>query len=307
MKVTITSNVLNVYLNAGLIYGSSGVQELFNEHLSTLSFLSYLWGWTNFPALGVKGAAIATLISSLWMAIHYAVSLLLKQTNERYSVFLFSFDSEMMKRQVQLALPQGLQESVIALGWGVFYKIVGIIGLVELATTELLFTIMHASFMPAMGVGQACSTLVSKYIGQGRIKKSETSIRESVRIAEYIMAPMGLTFILFPDFYLHIFTNDLKIINMGSYGLRIIGALQFVDAVGFVLWFALSGAGNTFFPAMVEAVLTWVVVVLGSYVVGVYYSLGFNALWWLFPIHLGLFATIMTWKIKQGDWKKIEV
>ena len=67
------------------------------------------------------------------------------------------------------------------------------------------------------------------------------------------------------------------------------------------------GAGNTFFPAMVEAVLTWVVVVLGSYVVGVYYSLGFNALWWLFPIHLGLFATIMIWKVKQGDWKRIEV
>ena len=307
MKVTVVSNVLNVYLNAGLIYGSSGVQEFFNEQLSILSFLSYLWKWANFPALGVKGAAIGTLISSFWMTAHYAVSLLSKQTSKRYSVLRFSFDREMMKRQVQLALPQGLQESVIALGWGVFYKIVGIIGLVELATTELLFTIMHASFMPAMGVGQACSTLVSKYMGQGRIKKSESSIRESVRIAEYIMAPMGLTFILFPDFYLHIFTNDLKIINMGSYGLRIIGALQFVDAVGFVLWFALSGAGNTFFPAMVEAVLTWVVVVLGSYVVGVYYSLGFNALWWLFPIHLGLFATIMTWKIKQGDWKKIEV
>ena len=307
MKVTIISNVLNVYLNAGLIYGSSGVEEFFNEHLSIISFLSSLWGWANFPALGVRGAAIATLISSFWMAAHYAVSLLSKQTNERYSVFRFSFDSEMMKRQVQLALPQGLQESVIALGWGVFYKIVGIIGLVELATTELLFTIMHASFMPAMGVGQACSTLVSKYMGQGRIKKSEISIRESVRIAEYIMAPMGLTFIFFPEFYLHIFTNDLKIINMGAYGLRIIGALQFVDAVGFVLWFALSGAGNTFFPAMVEAVLTWVVIVLGSYVVGVYHSLGFNALWWLFPIHLGLFATIMIWKVKQGDWKKIEV
>ena len=307
MKVTIISNVLNVYLNAGLIYGSSGVEEFFNEHLSIISFLSSLWGWANFPALGVKGAAIATLISSFWMAAHYAASLLSKQTNERYSVFRFSFDREMMKRQVQLALPQGLQESVIALGWGVFYKIVGIIGLVELATTELLFTIMHASFMPAMGVGQACSTLVSKYMGQGRIKKSETSIRESVRIAEYIMAPMGLTFIFFPEFYLHIFTNDLKIINMGAYGLRIVGALQFVDAVGFVLWFSLSGAGNTFFPAMVEAVLTWVVIVLGSYVVGVYYSLGFNALWWLFPIHLGLFATIMIWKVKQGDWKKIQV
>ena len=307
MKVTIASNVLNVYLNAGFIYGSSGVQEFFNEHLSSLSLISYLWGWVNFPALGVKGAAIATLVSSIWMAAHYTASLLHKETKVKYSVFRLIFNSEMMKRQVQLALPQGFQESVIALGWGAFYKIVGIIGLIELATTELLFTIMHASFMPAMGVGQACSTLVSKYMGQGQTKKSETSIRESVRIAEYIMAPMGLTFILFPEFYLYIFTSDLKIINMGAYGLRIVGALQFIDAVGFVLWFALSGAGNTSFPAMVEALLTWVVIVLGSYVVGVYYSLGFNALWWLFPVHLGLFATIMTWKIKQGDWKKIEV
>ena len=307
MKVTIVSNVLNVYLNAGFIYGSSGIQDFFNEHLSSLSLISYLWGWVNFPALGVKGAAIATLISSFWMAAHYTVSLLSKETKIKYSVFIFSFDSEMMKRQVRLALPQGVQESVIALGWGVFYKIVGVIGLIELATTELLFTIMHASFMPAMGVGQACSTLVSKYMGQGRPEKSETSIKESVRIAEYIMAPMGLSFIFFPEFYLYIFTNDLKIINMGAYGLRIIGALQFIDAVGFVLWFALSGAGNTFFPAMVEAVLTWVIIVLGSYIVGVYYSLGFNALWWLFPLHLGLFAVIMIWKTKQGDWKKIEV
>lgn len=307
MKVTIVSNVLNVYLNAGFIYGSSGIQDFFNEHLSSLSLISYLWGWVNFPALGVKGAAIGTLISSFWMAAHYTASLLSKETKVKYSVFIFSFDSEMMKRQVRLALPQGVQESVIALGWGVFYKIVGIIGLIELATTELLFTIMHASFMPAMGVGQACSTLVSKYMGQGRPEKSETSIKESVRIAEYIMAPMGLSFIFFPEFYLYIFTNDLKIINMGAYGLRIVGALQFIDAVGFVLWFALSGAGNTFFPAMVEAVLTWVIIVLGSYIVGVYYSLGFNALWWLFPLHLGLFAVMMIWKTKQGDWKKIEV
>ena len=307
MKVTIVSNVLNVYLNAGFIYGSSGTQDFFNEHLPGLSLISYLWGWVNFPALGVKGAAIATLISSFWMAAHYTASLLSKETKVKYSVFILSFDSEMMKRQVRLALPQGVQESVIALGWGAFYKIVGIIGLIELATTELLFTIMHASFMPAMGVGQACSTLVSKYMGQGRPEKSETSIKESVRIAEYIMAPMGLSFIFFPEFYLYIFTNDLKIINMGAYGLRIVGALQFIDAVGFVLWFALSGAGNTFFPAMVEAVLTWVIIVLGSYIVGVYYSLGFNALWWLFPLHLGLFAVIMIWKTKQGDWKKIEV
>jgi len=307
MAVTITSNVINVYLNAGLIYGSEGIKTFFTDTAPAFSFLAPLWYWMEFPALGVKGAAIATLIASGWMMAHYFLFLFSNQIRTRFGVFILTADSAMMKRQLKLAAPQGLQETFIAVGWSMFYKIVGMIGLIELATTELLFTIMHASFMPALGVGQACSTLVSKYMGEKEIDKSETSIKESIRLAEYIMGTMGLSFIFFPELYLNIFTDDPTIIEMGAFGLRMIGAVQFLDAIGFVLWFALSGAGNTLFPAMVESVLTWGVVVLGSYTFGLKLGIGFKALWLLFPVYMGLFAGIMVWKIKQGDWKDIEV
>jgi Na+-driven multidrug efflux pump len=174
----------------------------------------------------------------------------------------------------------------------------GMIGLIELATTELLFTIMHASFMPALGVGQACATLVGKYMGEKKITKSETSIKESIRISVYIMGTMGMSFILIPEYYLFLFTDDPEIIRLGVFGLRMIGAVQFLDAIGFTLWFALSGAGNTLFPA---------VIVLGSYVFGVVLNLGFKAPWLLFPVYMGLFAGIMVWKISKGDWKEIVV
>ena len=307
MNVNITSNLINVYLNAGLIYGSEGVRLFFTETVPGLSFLSYLWQWTYFPALGVKGAAIATLIASIWMSVHYSAYLFSKQIKKRFDVFSLSVDQAMMNRQLRLAAPQGFQEMFIAVGWSMFYKIVGMIGLIELATTELLFTIMHASFMPALGVGQACSTLVSKYMGENKIEKSETSIKESIRLAEYIMGVMGLSFILFPKYYLFIFTDDPEIIQLGVFGLQMIGAVQFLDAIGFVLWFALSGAGNTLFPAVVESCLTWGVIVLGSYVFGVILNMGFKAPWILFPIYMGLFAGIMVWKIRKGDWKNIKV
>ena len=307
MSVTVTSNLINVYLNAGLIYGSEGIQRFFFETAPSFSFLSSLWGWTTFPALGVKGAAIATVIASTWMTLHYFSFLFSKQIKNRFAVFSLSTDKSMMKRQLKLALPQGIQEAVIAVGWSVFYKIMGMIGLIELATTELLFTIMHASFMPALGVGQACSTLVSKYMGEKKIEKSESSIKESVRLSVYIMGTMGLSFILIPEYYLFLFTDDPEIIRLGVFGLRMIGAVQFLDAIGFTLWFALSGAGNTLFPAMVESCLTWGVIVLGSYVFGVQMELGFKAPWMLFPVYMGLFAGIMVWKIRQGDWKEIEV
>ena len=307
MSVSITSNIVNVYLNAGLIYGSEGVKLFFSENVPALTFLSHLWQWTTFPAMGVKGAAIATVVASLWMFVHYGLYLFSKQIKSRFAVLSLSVDGEMMNRQLRLAAPQGLQEVFIAAGWSMFYKIVGMIGLIELATTELLFTIMHASFMPALGVGQACSTLVSKYMGENKINKSEASIKESIRLAEYIMGVMGLSFILFPKYYLFIFTDDPEILRMGIFGLRMIGAVQFLDAIGFVLWFALSGAGNTLFPAVVESCLTWGVIVLGSYVFGVVLGLGFKALWLLFPIYMGLFAGIMIWKIRKGDWKNIQI
>ena len=307
MTVTIASNLINVYLNAGLIYGTQGVKDFIYETAPSLMFLSYLWQWVDFPALGVKGAAISTLIASVWMATHYALYLFSKDIRSRFNVFSFSFDMKMMKRQIRLALPLGIQEGLIAIGWGMFYKIVGMIGIIELATTQLLFTIMHASFMPALGVGQACSTLVSKYMGEKRPDRSETSIKESIRLAQYIMSTMGISFILFPRFYLLIFTNDPEIIEIGVFGLQMIGAVQFLDAIGFVLWFALSGAGNTVFPAVVESCLTWVVIVLGSYVFGIIFQMGFKVLWLLFPLYMALFAGIMTWKVSRGDWKEIKV
>ena len=159
----------------------------------------------------------------------------------------------------------GVQECIIAFGWTFFLKVVGIIGVVELATTHIIFTIMHASFMPAMGIGMACSTLVSKYMGENKTHKSVSSIKESVRLAEYGMGLLCFSFIFFPRFYLSLFTSDPNIIEMGVGGLRVVGALQFLDAIGFVLMFALIGAGNTVFPAVVESILTWVVVVFGTY------------------------------------------
>ena len=141
------------------------------------------------------------------MAFHYFFYLFSGSVKTKFLIFNTVFKKQILRKQILLAAPQGLQEMVIALGWSAFYKIVGMIGLVELATTQVLFTIMHASFMPALGVGQACSTLVSKYMGEKNINNAEDSIKESVRLAEYIMGTMGVSFILFPEFYLSTFTK----------------------------------------------------------------------------------------------------
>ena len=308
LNVTIVSNVINAYLNAGLIYGKQGLVNVLGlEKISFFDF-SNLWFWADFDGMGVSGAAIGTLISSTWMMLHYFYYLNKQDVVRQNKGFLSAgINVIMLKKQVSLSFPMGVQEMMIAIGYSIFYKIMSIIGIVELATTQLLFTIMHASFMPAMGVGQACATLVGKYMGSKEIEKSEQSIKESLRIAEYIMGTMGLFFIFFSKPILMIFTTDPDIINLGVWGLRLIGFLQFIDAICFTLFLALTGAGNTLFPALVESSLIWGFMLPVSYYAGVVLSIGFKAPFVAFAVYLFLMAFILSIKVAKGDWKEIEV
>ena len=308
LNVTIVSNVINAYLNAGLIYGKQGLVNVLGLEKTSFFDFSNLWFWADFDGMGVSGAAIGTLISSIWMMLHYFYYLNKQDVVRQNKGFLSAgINVIMLKKQVSLSFPMGIQEMMIAIGYSIFYKIMSIIGIVELATTQLLFTIMHASFMPAMGVGQACATLVGKYMGSKEIEKSEQSIKESLRIAEYIMGTMGLFFIFFSKPILMIFTTDPDIINLGVWGLRLIGFLQFIDAVCFTLFLALTGAGNTLFPALVESSLIWGFMLPVSYYAGVVLSIGFKAPFVAFAVYLFLMAFILSIKVAKGDWKEIEV
>ena len=132
------------------------------------------------------------------MAIHYFINLFEKEIINKYKVFKSDINIEMLKRQIVIAFPVGMQEILSMMSLVVFYSIIKIIGTIELAATHVIFKIMHASFMPAIGVGQACATLVGKFLGENNPDKSESAINESLRGSMYIMGTIGILFI--PEF-----------------------------------------------------------------------------------------------------------
>ena len=106
----------------------------------------------------IKGAAIGTFIAIILQCIHYFIYLFNQNIKKKYDVFNFCFDYQLLKRQLIIAYPIAFQETFVMLSITIFYKILGIIGIAQLAATQVIFKIMHASFMPAIGVGQACAS-----------------------------------------------------------------------------------------------------------------------------------------------------
>ena len=178
MKVVISSNILNFYLNIGLIFGSIQMEEFLSQTI--FNFLAILWIPFNFPELGVKGAAIGTLVATIWGCVHYAFYLFKEDIKNPYKVFKNNFDMEMLKRQLIIAYPLAIQEFMVMLSLTIFYKIIALIGIIQLAATQIIFKIMHASFMPAIGIGQACATLVGKYLGEENPDKAEKLYKRSL-------------------------------------------------------------------------------------------------------------------------------
>ena len=304
MKVTIVSNLINVYLNAGLIYGTDGVTAFFEK--IGIPWMAVLWQWYDFPAMGVKGAALATVIASGWMVVQYSFHILNEKV-KKYKPLQFQYSSKNLIQQIKLGFPIGAQEVISMTGFAIFYKIIGTIGTIELATSEVILNIAHASFMPAVGVGMAAATLVGKYLGEENPDNAELAIWSALKWALLIMGSMGLLFIFGPHWVITIFSNDPDIIRMGIPCLQIIGVLQFFDAIGLTLFFVLTGAGNTRFPAIMNMATCWLMFLPLSYYLSIYLKMGIIGAWFGFAAWIVPFAIIMALKVSTGSWKKIEV
>ena len=193
------------------------------------------------------------------------------------------------------------------IGFSVFYKIIGTIGTVELATSHVILNIAHASFMPAIGVGMACATLIGRFLGEKSPDKTDKVVKEGIKWSLLIMGSMGFLFIFCPHWIIPIFSTDHEIIRMGIPCLRIIGVLQCFDAVGITLFFVLTGAGNTRFPAVADMIIVWLVFLPVSYYLGIVMEMGVVGAWlgfaaWIIPL-----AVVMALKVRTGTWKQIKV
>ena len=212
-----------------------------------------------------------------------------------------------MRRQFIIGYPQSVSEVSLNLAFVTFYKIMGIIGTTQLAATQVVFAVAHASFLPAVGVGQACATLVGKYLGKKNAAKATQSMIEGLRGSLMIMGTMGLVFIFFPDIIIPLFTSDQDVVSMGIQILPWVGLIQFVDAFAITLWFALSGAGDTKFTAYLGIVASWSIFVPLSYILGIKLNLGLPGPWIAFAVFLIIEASLIIFRVFQGKWKHIEV
>ena len=155
--------------------------SLLGVTLNTTLNYALIFGNFGMPALGVPGAAIATVISA-WAAPVFLFLISLKRRNLLICPLrdLLRFNRAFVARYFRISLPALANEGLWALGTMGYNMVYGRIGTTQYAALTIYRTIDSLFFAFYIGLCHACSVLVGREIGAGR---TESSIRYADRFA----------------------------------------------------------------------------------------------------------------------------
>jgi multidrug resistance protein, MATE family len=277
--------------------------------------LDYAWIFGHFglPALGIEGAAWATVVS-LWFRVGaYAAIMMLPRYRHPYHLWSGRrYNAAVFRRLLRFGGPNGLQMVVEIAGFTVFILLVGTLGPKAMAATTLAFNVNLLAFVPMLGLGIALSSIVGRQLGQNNPDLAARATWTSLWMAEFYMGAMAAVYILFPDVLLmghaagtspeqfHQLHDTTVIL------LRFVAAYCLFDAMNVVFISALKGAGDTRFIMLAMLVIAPQSLVLVW--AGIYYAdWGIYPCWVVVTLWVCVLGLVYCGRFLQGRWRHMRV
>jgi MATE family multidrug resistance protein len=273
----------------------------------------FIFGLLGLPEMGIWGAGLATVIGA-WCSVLVGFALMLrrKYREENHILSGWRFDTELFRRLLRFGMPSGFQWALDVTAFNAFVILTGWFGDGDLAATGLIITINNLAFLPMLGIGQAASILVGRYLGENRPDIAEQVTWRAVLVAGGYMVAISLLYILLPSLFIDRFQGNteaekwLPIAEKVRILLWFVAAYSVFDAGNIVFSFALRGAGDTVFVSLVSLFLAWPVMVIPTYFAwklgwGLYWAWGFASLY----VALGAICYLIRFYL--GKWKSMRV
>ena len=282
MKTLIIMHACNIFLNYVLIFGNFGS-----------------------PALGVTGAGMASAIS---MAIGTAIYFYLGLAHARKDGFLRGLATRQETRSlIRISGPSSLQQLFFAAGFVAIFWIIGKVGTTELAAANVLITVTLFAILPGLGLGLACTTLVSQALGRGDREDAYRWAWDVAKVTVVVMTVLGLPMWLIPDLVSSIFIHDAATRDVARWPMRLVGLTMPIEALGFAFMHGLLGAGDAKGVMYVSVGIQWLLLIPLAYLIGPILGFGLLAIWLLQGGTRSMQSAIFLLKWKRRQWQAIEI
>ncbi len=267
-------------------------------------------GYGPFPELGVKGAAIATVLGR-GVGVLYQLYALFYKTNQHLNLKGISWipDFKIIQNLLNIAGPATFQFIIQSASWIFLAALIALSGSDASAGYQTALRLIIFFILPSWGISNAAATLVGQNLGANKPDRASLSV---VKIAKYNAVFMGVVmvfFLLFADVLISIFIPKTSVaqFNYATDALKIIGTGYVLYGISMVLMQAFNGAGDTKTPTIVNIIGFWLLQIPFAYILGIIFKLGPIGVYIAIPLCEGIIAFIYLYLFKKGNWKKVHV
>ncbi len=271
--------------------------------------LDYLliFGKFGFPAMGIAGAAIASVVaeavSTFYLVYHTYLRVDVKKFN-LISTLRPSF--EIIGQILNLSIFVMFQFLISISTWFLFFIFIERMGERPLAVTNIGRSMYVLLMIPAAAFSTTAGTLVSNMIGAGLKTEVIDTVNKIIRIAILSVAPFLVFAFFFPELFAHIYTDDITLVKAAVPVIRVVSVAVAFFAAGNVIINSVSGTGSTQTAFYIE------VITLTFYLAYVYYTSIVNrqataVVWMSEFIYWTLTGGLGYLFIRKGKWHELEI
>lgn len=292
----------------------SGVSIRASLPAGILSF-TMIFGHLGVPEMGIRGAALATVIAGcVPPAILFGLYFGRAANREFGTRATFRYDPALFRRLLRFGLPSGVHLALDLTSFTLFVLLVGRLGPLAQAASNIALSVNTLAFMPILGLGIAASIVVGQYQGRREPRHAERGGWSALILGTAYMAAIGSTYVLFPELYVRMFAGSAEETFGAGELLPTVRPLLFIlavwslaDAADIVLAGALKGAGDTRFVMAWSLAIAYGFFVTGEIAIVLVFKLGLIPAWLWTCAYIAVLAAGYLWRFKSGRWKSIDL
>jgi len=263
-----------------------------------------IFGWGQFPAWGVTGAAVATVISRGVFSIIGIALLFSGKMQLHIRPHHLALHWKTIKQILLIGAPASLGQSGTAIGFSIMTGILARFGTAVIGAFGIGTRVISLATMPAMGLGQATATIVAQNLGANKKQRAERCAWIAMGTSTAFLIAAGIAVYVLRTSLIRVFITDPDMIRLGERMFSLIAmAFPFMGILQVVIG-TYQGSGHTVYSMFFSLFRLWGLRIPLVYFLGFTLAMGADGVWWAMILS-NLGATVLSIGFfLTRNWKK---
>ncbi len=285
LVITAVAVAMNLFLDWMLIFGNLGA-----------------------PAMGIKGAAVASVIAQTWTLAAGLTVFLCGWTNLRMSLKNFaSVSVGWMWRILRVGVPAAIGENAIFLGHTTIGWVINQMGTAVMAANAIVWPVLSLMWIPTWGLQTAVTTMVGQNLGAKKPERSGRSVEIGLGIGMVVGVILTAVMFALAGAIVGLFAKEQAVLTLGTAIMRIYVFAMLTWTAVFIISSAYWGSGDTKPPMIISVLTMWGLQVPLVFWL-VYWQRVSILLIWYIGVATAVIDLALVWLIfRSGRWKRVRV